>query len=54
MAPGCLIFFDGGPEGYWEREDVRDFKTCLEDDASFLVSILPMHKQQLLAVRMGE
>ena len=54
MALGCLIFFDGGPEGYWEREDVRDFKTCLEDDASFLVSILPMHKKQLLAVRMGE
>ena len=54
IKPGCLIFFDGGPEGYWEREDVRDFKALLEDDPSFLVSILPMHKDQLLAVRIGQ
>ena len=52
--PGCLMFFDGGPGGYWDREDVGDFKTLLEEDPSFMVTMLPMHKEQLLAVRIGE
>lgn len=51
IAPGCFIFVDGGPDGYWESEAGRRFRTLLEDDPCFLVSILPMHKDQLIAVR---
>ncbi len=51
IAPDCVIFLDGGPEGYWESDAVRGFKTLLEEDPDFLVSILPMHKDQLMAVR---
>jgi predicted O-methyltransferase YrrM len=54
LAPGCLFFIDGGPEGYWESDAARSFKTLLEDDPSFLVSILPMHKDQLVAVRLTD
>lgn len=54
IKPGCLIFFDGGPEGYWEREEARDFKATLDEDPCFLVLMLPMHKEQLVAVRIGE
>jgi len=50
MAPGCLIFFDGGPEGYWEFEEGREFRALLERDPSLLVCSLPMHKEELLAV----
>ena len=53
LAPGCLLFFDGGPQGYWDEEGVREFRTKLEDDPSFLVSVLPMHKEQLIAVRVS-
>jgi predicted O-methyltransferase YrrM len=54
LVPGCIIFIDGGPDGWWEADDVRSFKTLLENDPAFVVSILPMHKQQLIAVRVGE
>lgn len=51
MAPGCLMFFDGGVEGYWDFDHIRPFKDRLEADPDFLVTILPMHKDQLLAVK---
>ena len=51
IASGCLIFIDGGPDGYWESEAPQRFRVLLEDDPSFLVSILPMHKDQLVALR---
>ena len=54
IAPGCFIFVDGGPPGHWESDKVQGFKVLLEDDPSFLVSILPMHKDQLIAVRVAE
>ncbi len=54
IATGCLIFVDGGPEGYWESDAARGFRTRLEDDPSFVVSILPMHKDQLIAVKVTE
>ena len=54
IAPGCCIFVDGGPEGYWESDAARGFKALLEDDPAFLVSILPMHKDQLIAVRVTQ
>ena len=54
IAPGCLFFVDGGPEGFWQSDAVRGFRTLLEDDPSFLVSILPMHKDHLIAVRVTE
>jgi predicted O-methyltransferase YrrM len=49
LAPGCLLFVDGGPEGYWEAGAARDFRALLERDTSFLVLGLPMHKEELLA-----
>jgi predicted O-methyltransferase YrrM len=49
MAPGCLLFVDGGPEGYWKAEAPRAFRALLEGDPSFLVLGLPMHKEELLA-----
>ena len=52
-ANGCLIFVDGGPDGYWERDAARGFKKLLDEDPHFLVSILPMHKEQLIAVRIA-
>jgi hypothetical protein len=51
MAPGCSIFFDGGPDGYWEREEVRSFRKVLDDDPCFVASVVPMHKEQLIVVR---
>lgn len=51
VAPGGIIFVDGGPADYWESGAGHDFRALLEDDASFLVSILPMHKNQLIAVK---
>ncbi len=51
IAPGGLIFIDGGPDGHWESDAVRGFKTSLEKDPAFLVSILPMQKVHLVAVR---
>ncbi len=54
MKSGCFIFVDGGPAGHWESDAVRGFKALLEDDPAFLVSILPMHKDQLIAVRVEE
>ena len=53
IAVGCSIFVDGGPEGYWKSGGGRDFRTLLEDDSSFVVSILPMQKDQLIAVRVA-
>ncbi len=54
IAPGCFIFIDGGPEGYWESGAARGFKALLDDDPAFLISILPMHKDQLIAVRVTD
>jgi hypothetical protein len=42
-----------GPAGYWERDVVRDFKAPLEGDPCFVVTVLPMHKDQLIAVRVA-
>ncbi len=53
MAVGCLLFEDGGPAGYWERDVVRDFKAPREGDPCFVVTVLPMHKDQLIAVRVA-
>ena len=50
LAPGCFVFVDGGPQGYWESDAAQGFKTLLEDDSAFVVSILPLHKEQLIAV----
>lgn len=50
MAPGCLLFVDGGAPGYWESDGVREFRALLEGDPSLLVCVLPMHKDELLAV----
>lgn len=54
LAPGCIVFVDGGPAGYWDSDAVRGFKAALEDDPGFLVAVLPMRKDQLIAVRVGE
>ena len=51
LAPGCFVFVDGGPPGYWESEGVREFKQRLEEDPQFVVSIVPMKKDQLIAIR---
>lgn len=53
-ADGCLIFIDGGPDGYWDAGDGRELKALLEDDPDFLVALLPMHKEQLLAVKVPQ
>jgi predicted O-methyltransferase YrrM len=50
MAPGCLVFVDGGPAGYWDAGPARQFRCRLEEDPSFLVVGLPMHREELLAV----
>ena len=52
-ANGCLIFIDGGAHGYWDGDAARGFRELLEEDPCFLVSILPMHKDQLIAVRIA-
>ena len=52
IAPGGLLFVDGGNEGYWESDGVREFKAKLEADPDFVVSILTMHREQLVAVRL--
>ena len=54
IAPGGVVFVDGGLEGYWESDGVRGFRALLEEDTSFVVSILPMHKDQLIAVRVTD
>jgi predicted O-methyltransferase YrrM len=51
IAPGGLCFFDGGHAGYWDSDGVREFREQLEADPAFVVTILPMHRDQLLAVR---
>ena len=53
MAERCLMFVDGGPDGYWDGEAAREFIELLDADPRFLVSILPMHKDQLIAVRVA-
>ncbi len=53
MAVGCLLFVDGGPAGYRDRDVVRDFEAPLEDDPCFVVTVLPVHKDQLIAVRVA-
>jgi len=50
MAPGGLLFIDGGPEDYWDLEAVREFRARLDVDPAFLVLMLPMHKEELIAV----
>lgn len=51
LLPGCLIFVDGGPDDYWESGAGAPFRQLLAEDPHFLVSILPMHRKQLIAVR---
>lgn len=53
MASDCLLFVDGGPDGYWESEQARGFRRLLEEDPDFIVSVLPMHKEQLIAMRVA-
>ena len=50
LAKGCLLFVDGGPEGYWESRGAA-FRELLENDPDFIGSVLPMDKDQLMAVR---
>lgn len=52
MTPGCFLFIGGGPDGYWEQDAVRPFKALLDEDPAFLTSILPMNKEQLIAVKL--
>jgi len=51
MVSGCFLFVDGGPDGYWEQDAVRPFRNLLDEDPAFVTSILPMNKEQLIAVR---
>lgn len=53
LAPGCFVFVDGGPDGYWQSGAGRDFRTLLEGDPAFIASLLPMGKEQLVAVRIA-
>ncbi|MEM9251093.1 MAG: class I SAM-dependent methyltransferase [Planctomycetota bacterium] len=50
LAPGAMMFFDGGPDGYWDTDGIRAFKQRLDDDPDLLVSLVAMRKQQLIAV----
>lgn len=52
LAPGALLFVDGGPDGYWDSEPARPFMQRLEDASDFVVARLPMEKQQILAVKL--
>lgn len=50
LAPGCILFCDGGPDDYWTTDPAsRDFREALEGDPDFLATIIPLHKQQLMA-----
>ena len=53
LSARAMIFVDGGPAGYWDRDDVRPFRAALEQDPEFLLMTLPMKKDQLLIVRVG-
>lgn len=53
IAPLGTIFVDGGPDDYWESGAGADFRARLESDPAFLVSILPMHRDQLVALRIA-
>lgn len=52
LAPGGLMFVDGGPDGYWDQEGPSRFKALLEDAPAWLTCVLPMHKDQLLVLRL--
>ncbi len=52
IATGGLIFVDGGPDGYFETGNAKEFKTMLAEAPDFLVSVLPVRKQQLLWVKL--
>jgi len=52
MAPTGILFVDGGPEGYWTQAAPAQFLSRLQSDPEWLVSMIPMHKVQLLAVRL--
>jgi hypothetical protein len=52
MTSGCFLFVDGGPDGDWEQDAGRLFKTLLDEDPAFLTSILPMNKEQLVALKL--
>ena len=54
VRPGGSIFIDGGPPGYWGSDGVREFRLHLENDPAFLVSILGMKKDHLMAVVVPE
>ena len=50
VAPGCTLFVDGGPDGYWETGEGLHFRRRLEQDPRLVVTRLPMHKEQLIGV----
>ena len=52
LSPGALFFVDGGPDGYWDSEQARPLVQRFEDASDFVVTRLPMEKQQLLAVKL--
>jgi predicted O-methyltransferase YrrM len=53
LTSGCLLFVDAGPPGCWETDDAsRAFKESLERSPDYIVTLLPMHKEELLAVRL--
>ncbi|MEM7248230.1 MAG: class I SAM-dependent methyltransferase [Acidobacteriota bacterium] len=52
LAPGALVFVDGGPDGHWETEEALSFRRTVDDDPELIVSLLPMRKEQLVVVRL--
>jgi predicted O-methyltransferase YrrM len=54
VAPSGLVFVDGGPEGYWATGHGAAFAGRLRDRVGWAVSILPMQKEQLIAVRLWQ
>ena len=51
MARSAALFIDGGPEGYWQRDEVRGLVSSLDEDRRFVYCFLPMAKLQLLATK---
>lgn len=54
IASGGLLLIDGGGPSYWSSGAGGEFRSLLERDPTFLVSILQMHREQLVAIRITE
>lgn len=53
LAQGGLIFIDGGPDGQWESDALTPLRERLYADERLVVTLLPMQKQHVLAVRLS-